>query len=406
MNTFRLLCVLLLATTVSACSSTGPAAPSCSSRQSYEGPPRRSVPDVVWERDFSRPINSTLNPDLTERLDATLDSLLAYYPAVSAAVAVPGRGTWTATRGVARADTRTAAPDTALFQVASVGKAFTAAVALQLVEEGRLSLSAPVAQWFPGVPNADLITVADLLWHTSGLVSFNALPDGRTLGAAYRSPEKLVEIASAYDPQFCPGAAWSYTNTGYVMLGRIVEAVEGRPFGDVLRARVLGPLQLSHTVMREPGVEVPAVVSGHVGGVPVSEPSGSYATPYTAGALASTAADLVRFWHALLSGEVLSPNTVRASFEAMYPMQPLFPAPPGTEMFYGRGVQLTDASGGEDGPGLMLEHSGGVTGFNAVVAYLVEDDAYVAVAVNDKDVSAAAGLWKLVQALRAHRAAP
>lgn len=404
MNALRLLGALLLTAVLSACSSTGPAAPSCSETQPYEGAPRRSAPDFVWERDFSRSVEGAVDPSLAAKLEAALDSLLSYYPAISAAVALPGRGTWAAARGVVRAGTSAAVSDTSLFQVASVSKAFTAAVVLQLVEEGRLSLEAPVAQWFPDVPNADVITVAQLLDHTSGLVSFNALPDGDRLEPnTYLSPEELVEIASEYDPHFCPGAEWSYTNTGYVVLGRIVEAVEGQPFGDVLATRMLDPLGLNHTVMRKPGVEVPAVVSGHASGTPLVEPGDGYATPYTAGALASTAVDLVRFWHGLLSGEVLPPSMVRGSFEQMYPMQPLFPAPPGTEMFYGRGVQLTDAPGGQDGPGPMLEHSGGIAGFNAVVAYLAEDDAYVAIVVNDEDVPAAAGLWRLVQTLRANR---
>ena len=384
------------------CASTDPT-PTCDGAAAYEGPPRRDAPAAVWDRDFARSIDAPLPSAIASPLNATLDSLLAYYPAVSAAVALPGLGTWSATRGVADTRVEAGLPDRPLFQVASIGKAFTGAVVLQLVEEGRLDLGAPVARWFPDVPNAEHITVGMLLDHTSGLVSFNALPDGRALGLAHRTPEELVGIASEYDPLFCPGAAWSYTNTGYAMLGRIVEAADGRPFADAVAARVTGPLGLANTVMRRPGVPLPDVVTGHVGGAPVTD-SVDYATPYAAGALASTAGDLVRFWHALLAGDLLPTETVRASFSGMYPMQPLFPAPPGTEMFYGRAVQLTDAPGGDDGPGLMLEHSGGITGFNAVVAYLVEDDAYVAVAVNDQDVAAQAGLWTLVRALRAARA--
>lgn len=396
----------LIVAAVSACSSTGTATSNCTSRQPYQGPPKRSVPDFAWERDFSRSIDGKLDPDLTRRLNGSLDSLLAHYPAVSAAVALPDHGTWVATRGFVRAGTPATVDDASLFQIGSVGKAFTAAVVLQLIEEGQLSLDNPVDRWFPEVPNADLLTIADLLTHTSGLVSFNALPDKRKLSATYHPPDELVRIASSYDPYFCPGAAWSYTNTGYVMLGKIVEAIEGRPFHEVLATRVLVPLELNHTILRQPGDGVAAVVDGHESGKPIGAADDDYATPYTAGAFASTASDLVRFWHALLSGKVVSTSTMRASFEQMYPMQPLFPSPPGTETFYGRGVQLTDAPGGDDGPGLMLEHSGGIFGFNAVVAYVVEDDAYVAVAVNDKNVPAMAGLWRLLQDVRAFHDAP
>ena len=396
------LAALAAALLLSSCASTDPT-PTCEGSVAYQGPARRDVPASVWERDFDRSLDGTLPATLTGPLSAALDTFLAYVPAASVAVAIPGEGTWSATRGVADAGAGAPLPARPLFQVASVGKAFTAAVVLQLADEGRLDLRAPVARWFPDVPNAEHVTVGQLLDHTSGLVSFNALPDGRSLGPGYRTPEELVAAASEYDPLFCPGAYWSYTNTGYVLLGRIVEDVEGRPFEEVVADRVIGPLGLEDTAMRRPGVPLDGVVTGHARGVPVGE-AVDYALPYAAGALASTAGDLVRFWHALLAGELVPAGAVRASFEGMYPMQPLFPAPPGTAMFYGRGVQLTDAPGGADGPGLMLEHSGGITGFNAVVAYLTEDDAYVSVAFNDKDVPAAAGLWALVRALRAARA--
>jgi D-alanyl-D-alanine carboxypeptidase len=184
------------------------------------------------------------------------------------------------------------------------------------------------------------------------------------------------------------------------MLGQIVEAVEGQPFADVLETRILKPLRLDQTRMRTPGDDGSKVVSGHASGTPVQMQT-NYATLYAAGALVSTGPDLVRFWHAFLGGQVLPQATVQQAFQDLYPMQPFIPMPAGVESFYGQGVQLTDATA--VGPGLMLEHSGGVTGFNAVVAYLVEDDAFVAIAVNDKDVPAVAGLWRFVQALRAER---
>lgn len=122
------------------------------------------------------------------------------------------------------------------------------------------------------------------------------------------------------------------------------------------------------------------VATGRMGGKSVEMPDG-YATPFASGSLASTADDLVTFWHAFLGGRVVSSETVREMFTDLAPMNP------SGQMFYGRGVQLYDIS---QGPGLMLGHSGSIIGFTSVVAYVVADDMFVSVIFNDQQVPAAA----------------
>ena len=147
-----------------------------------------------------------------------------------------------------------------------------------------------------------------------------------------------------------------------------------------------------NTSLRYPGCDGP-VVSGHIAGKPVDVPD-HYATPFAAGGLASTAEDLVTFWHALLSGQLVSPATVRAMFTDLAPMDQ------GAQTFYGRGVQLYDIP---QGPGLMLGHSGGISGFTSIVAYVADDDMFVSVIFNDQKAPAEAGLWAVVRAVRAQR---
>ncbi|WP_163867453.1 serine hydrolase domain-containing protein [Myxococcus eversor] len=380
------------------CASSSPGPQRCSERSPYQGPALRTAPESIWPTLAPRrPITGVLDAGLTQALDTALDAVLRQVPAASVAVAVPGQGLWTATRGKSRTDTQEPVDSASLFQVASVTKSFTAMLAGQLVQEGRLRWDTPVSTWFPEVPGTELMTLEDLLEHTHGLVSFNALPgfeDG-----PYRSPEELIRLSAEQPPQFCPGGNWAYSNTGYVMLGRILEQVEGKPFSVLLQDRLLRPLGLAHTEFRAAGLPLTQVVVGHVAGAPVTDLD--YATPYSAGGLASTAEDLVRFWHALLPGEVLAPATVRGLFQDMHSMDVMYPpTQPGSTMFYGRGVQLYDVP---TGPGLMLGHSGGIKGFSSVVAYVVEDDVFVSVVFNDSQVSAEAGLWALVRALREHR---
>ncbi|WP_454907987.1 serine hydrolase domain-containing protein [Variovorax gossypii] len=368
------------------------AQPACAPSPVYAGPPMRSAPNAVWQKDFRRSIDGELPAGLQASLGNALDKMLQHVPAASVAVAIPGEGTWSATRGLARKEPPQPVAPEQPFQVASTAKTLTAAVVLQLVEERKLKLGDTIDRWFPDAPNAGLITVEQLLRHTSGLVSFNALP---TFGTAYRTPAEIIALGTAQKPQFCPGTNWSYTNTGYAMLGVIIEKVEGAPLADVLAKRLIRPLSLTHTVMRKPGVELP-VATGHAAGRPVDAPD-QYATPYAAGALASTGGDLVRFWHALLAGRVLPEASVHRMFTGMPAMLGPYA---GSNSFYGMGVQLYDVP---DGPGLMLGHSGGIEGFTSVVAYVPADDVYIAVSFNEKSVPAEAGLWALLRALRAYR---
>lgn len=311
---------------------------------------------------------------------------LTLAPAMTAAVGVPGRGLWSAMSGPASAGGEPAR----WFWFASVGKAFTAAVTLQLIEERTLRLEDRLSRWFPDFPNAKSITLDHLLTHTSGIYSFQADPEFR-VRPDYRAPEELIEIARAHGNGFCPGEFWSYSNTGYVLLGRILERVEGKPFHEILTIRVIKRLGLEQTKALAP--------TEHLAGLALpnsSQPDPTTeqrvpTTPYAAGNVVATAADMVRFWHALLGGRILQPETVRQQFQRLYPM-----FENGT--FYGRGVMLYDVPD-KDGRRLTwLGHSGGSPGTKALVAYSVDSNAFVAVALNN-DGSAEATANLLLRAL-------
>lgn len=361
----------------------------CVPNEAYSGPTRRQVPELVWYYDFTRSINGTLPTPLIAALENVTNDFTHRAPAMSIAVAIPGMGRWSISRGLAHADHNTPLPTDARFQVASTTKTLTAITILQMEGEGKLSTSSSIKPWFPDVPNAEITTVDHLLRHQSGLMSFNALSSWTF---DYRQPREVIEMAVAEPPQFCPGSNFSYSNTGYAMLGVIIEELEKRTLSEIFQKRFALPLNMRHTSLRHPGDDI-STVSGHVNGVPVEVPD-RYATPFASGSLASTAEDLVTFWHAFLSGQLVPSATVRAMFTDLSQMDDA------GHMFYGSGVQLYDVP---EGPGLMLGHSGGITGFASVVAYVVEDDMYVSVIFNDQAVPAEAGLWAVVRAVRAAR---
>lgn len=336
-------------------------------------------------------IDGDLDAGSTARLDAALTAMhtATRAPGVSAAVAVAGRGCWSRQLGLALADPATPLAGSARFQAASIGKLMTAVTILRMVERGQLTLDARLERWFPDFPDSAYVTIDQLLRHTGGVHDFTADARDEDDNLRYRDPTALIAEAAAGAPAFCPGTAWGYSNTGYVMLGRIAEAVGGAPFARVLATEVFAPAGLRDTAVNVPRVQ-PAV-RGHRGGVALPA-SIDHATPFSAGGVAASAADLVRLLHATLAGSLLRPTTVRRMLTNMLPM---FGDP---RQRYGAGIMLYTIP---EGPGTMIGHSGGARGCRAVVAYLPADTAYVAVLFND-EIPAEAGLWALVRALRAN----
>ena len=324
---------------------------------------------------------------MAARLAAALQDLLQQTDAsgITAAVGGPGLGLWWQTRGLAHKQPAVAADDHSLFSWDSVGKAYTAALVLGAVQQQRLRLDDPISRWWPQFPQAQHVTLAHLLTHTSGIhaTEFSTPPTPQ-----YRAPDELIAQARDAGSLFCPGGYWRYSNSGYVMLGRALELSEGTSYGQLLEQRLFAPLGLQHSAFVGPGTPPPGLVTPHPGGLPDDNPG--RATPFAAGAVAARADDVLRFWHALLTGRLLPQATVQASYERLMPM---FDNP---ESSYGRGVMLNEWTDSQGRQRRWLGHLGGGTGSNAVVAYDPRLQLYVAVAINSK-VSAPAAARRLLE---------
>ena len=364
-----------------------PAPQRCKSARPYRGAALHRAPAVEVFSGVTGSLAGNLDAEAIGRLDramrAALDKTGA--TAMSAAVGVPGSGLWSATR------TRDGAASGLEFWWASVGKAFTAVAVLQAVESGELKLGDPLARWFPEFPNAKAITIDHLLTHTSGIYSFQSDPELRAT-PGWKSPELLIDVARRHGNAFCPGEHWSYSNTGYVLLARILERVAGRPFHEILTQRIVDALGLEHTRALVPRADRTGIAEAHPSKPEEAEAGFDFSTPYGAGIVVSRADDMVRFWQALLAGRLLQPETVRAQFERLWPMF-------GNGTFYGRGVMLYEVPQAEGAPTIWLGHGGGAPGIKAVVAWAPGARAFVAV-VLDADGSAEATAHLLLEALR------
>lgn len=314
--------------------------------------------DYVIGSTFDEATQHNLNEAMLEAMNLTKASVM------SAAVTTTN-GSWQATQS---ADGSTKA---VRLYWASVGKAFTATVIMQLMEEGKISLADPVSYWVPGVPNASSITIDHLLHHTSGLFSANedlkAQEEPR-----YYSPDENIEVSANHGAMFCPGQWWRYSNTGYTVLGKIIEQVDSRPYHEAVNARIGDRLMLTSLRALAP-LEEPIDVAPLMP-VDGSEPNMSPSWGYAAGNVVGSAEDMIRFWQALLTAQLLTAENTKSLFERLYPMFDSY-------TFYGRGVMLYALPDSTSGNKIWLGHSGGTLGGNAVVAYSLTEKAFVAVAL-------------------------
>ncbi|MET9553362.1 serine hydrolase domain-containing protein [Streptomyces sp. NPDC006645] len=253
---------------------------------------------------------------LQKRLDEVVDT-----GAVGALVEVRDeRGVWRGSSGVAELGAERAVPVRGHFRVGSISKTFVATVVLQLVDEGELGLDDTVESWLPGVvPGGEGMTVRQLLNHTSGVydyVSTLPMPPGAEfVQNRWRTwtPDELVRRAVANPPSVDPpGSGYSYSNTGYILLGQIIEKATGRSYADQIERRIIEPLRLSGTSV--PGTS-PRVPRPHPRAYLPVEPGGTtHPTDYTemnpsvfgaSGEMISTTRDLNRFVAALLDGTLV-----------------------------------------------------------------------------------------------------
>ncbi|MFB8777780.1 serine hydrolase domain-containing protein [Streptomyces broussonetiae] len=244
-------------------------------------------------------------------------------------------GPWSTTAGVA--DLRTGQPRTPAdrYRVGSITKTFVATVVLQLAAEQRLTLDDPVDRWLPGVLHGNgndgrLITVRQLLNHTSGLHDYTQDPDfarAHLTEPGFRehrydthAPPDLVTIALRHEPAFPPGDDWSYSNTNYVVAGMVIEAVTGRPYDAEVRARIIEPLHLTATSVPGTRTGIPRPSARAYSKLSETSTTGpthdvTRFNPSIAGAageMISNSTDLNRFYTALLGGKLLPPEQLKA----------------------------------------------------------------------------------------------
>jgi CubicO group peptidase (beta-lactamase class C family) len=313
------------------------------------------------------------------------------------AIALVRGGELLATQGFGFANVEHDVPVTehTVFQSGSLGKQLTAALVMLLVEDGTLGLDQRIAPYFPGAPRSWRdITVRHLLTHTSGIPDFG--PSDIDLTRDY-SDDELAARAYALELAFAPGSGWTYSNTGYLLLGLLIERVSGRFYGDLLQARVFGPLGMRTTRIISESDIVKHRAAGYrsVAGVLKNQEWVAPTINTTAdGSLYLTVLDLVAWDRAVRNRSLLAP----ASWEQTFAPVRLAD---GSTRPYGFGWELEPHAGQP-----TVSHTGSWQGFTSAIARFLARDLTVIVLANHADLDAGELARTIAGALDPALAAP
>ncbi|MBN6038324.1 beta-lactamase family protein [Amycolatopsis sp. 195334CR] len=316
---------------------------------------------------------------------ATQDVLNRYQQKAGPGAAVHAgddTGSWTLSSGSASISEQRAITSADHFRIASQTKTFTAAVVLQLFDEGAVDLDAPIEQYLPGVfgGNYDgtVITVRQLLNHTAGLVRDPAGAKAEANGTYTLAA--LVKAAMDDAPQGEPGGGHKYSNAGYLVLGLLIEKLTGQSVGDAITERIITPLGLTGTSFPKPGERalrspfVPGYQGIRVGGFFFwfdATTLAELSVWSSAGAMESTLDDLARFQRAIADGELFSPN-------ALAEMRTTVPIAPEAPQNYGLGVFTLPLSCGGEAWG----HNGVLPTGHASITMTTDDGRFASAMTN------------------------
>lgn len=326
---------------------------------------------------FAQGRTAATAPSRTEIARYAQDLLARRYPADGPGGAVlVARGDtilFRGARGEAGAGTGMKLRPGSVFRIGSVAKQFAAAGLLKLVEAGKVKLEDPLSLYLPGYPDGDRITILQLLNHTSGVRNYTEIPgymDGPPIRRELTTAQ-LIEVFRNEPSAFAPGEGWRYSNSGYVLVGAVIEAAAGQPWHAWLERALFRPLGMKNTGYANDPERVARQVRGHSyeNGKLAPPAAISMTQPHAAGALLSNVDDLFRWNRALHEGRVLG----SATYARM-----IAPLGKARDVGYGFGLYV-DRLRNET----LLRHRGGISGFLASLGYVPGPDISVIVLEND-----------------------
>lgn len=278
-----------------------------------------------------------------------------------------------------------------VFRIGSISKQFTAVAILKLMEEGKISLQDEITKYIPDYPTQGYkVTIEHLLTHTSGIVSYtNMAKFGSELMTRDMKPTELIDVFKNEKFEFAPGEKWNYNNSGYFLLGYIIEKITGITYADYIEKTIFQPLGMKNSLYGSNSKLIPNRAQGYEPG-PTGIQNATYLSmtlPYAAGSLMSTVNDCYIWNKALNEGKIIKRETLEKAF-VPYVLKS------GKKTSYGYGWSIGEIEGQK-----LVQHSGGINGFLTNGIYVPSKDVYIAVFSNSNAIAPIEVSQRMLQAV-------
>ncbi|GAB4019250.1 hypothetical protein GCM10028808_56330 [Spirosoma migulaei] len=334
---------------------------------------------------YFNPINSSAQLQNDSPFSAQFDQILAEPfkangPGCAALVAHKGKIIYQKAFGKADLELNVPMRPDMVFTIASITKQFTAIAVLQLLEQGKLSLQDPVTRFLPNYPTSGkTITVEHLLTHTSGIKNLIEISQFWEQSRNKLTPLAMIDLFKDQPLEFESGTQWSYSNSGYILLGQIIEKASGKPYPQYLKEMFFEPLRMTHSSYYEEA----KIISNRVRGYQLSKDGENQnadyinlESGYSTGGILSTVGDLW-IWHQAVHSHKLVKKETLAKALTPYRLST------GKLTDYGYGWFIDSL---QNSP--LIWHSGAINGFRSYCLYLPSEDVFVTVLANSIDKSA------------------
>ena len=292
----------------------------------------------------------------------------------AALVAIKGEVVYRKAFGMANLELNVPMKPDMVFRVGSITKQFTAIAVLQLMEQGKLSLQDDITRFIPDYPTqAYKITIEHLLTHTSGIKSYTNVPEFAGYAKDDFTPAEAIDKFKNLPMEFAPGTKWNYNNSGYFLLGYIIEKVSGKSYREYIEQNLFEPAGMTSSLYGSDAKIVENRAYGYEpnGDRPSNAEYISMLLPYSAGAIMTTVGDLYKWNRALISGKLVKKETLEKAFSE-------YKLSNGKGTGYGYGWMLRQIQGSR-----TIEHGGAINGYLSNAIYLPDEDVFVAVFSNN-----------------------